>query len=165
VRALLRVEAAPGSARERELAREVTRELRGFLDVEELGKSALSDHWTTLDPARRARYTQLLRDLIERSYIQGLRANLEYQVAYGAERAEGDRLRVSTEVQARRRGRPHTIAIDYLLRPDGSSWRAIDVVTDGVGLVENYRSQFNRIIAREGVDGLLQRMEKRLAAE
>ena len=165
VRDLLRQEAQPGSARERELASRVTREVRGFLDVEELGRAALSDHWSGLDPARRARYTELLRALIERNYIEGLRANLQYEVDYAGERAEGDGLRVTTEVKARRRGRPHSIAVEYLLRRDGAAWRAVDVVTDGVGLVENYRAQFNRIIAREGFDGLLARMEKRLAAE
>ena len=165
VRDLLRQEARPGSARERELAGRVTREVRGFLDVEELGRAALADHWPGLDPARRTRYTELLRALIERNYIEGLRANLEYEVVYAGERAEGDGLRVTTEVKARRRGRPHSIAVEYLLRRDGSSWRAVDVVTDGVGLVENYRAQFNRIIAREGFDGLLARMEKRLAAD
>jgi ABC-type transporter MlaC component len=30
-----------------------------------------------------------------------------------------------------------------------------------VGLVENYRAQFNRIIAKEGFDGLLERMRKK----
>jgi ABC-type transporter MlaC component len=37
------------------------------------------------------------------------------------------------------------------------------VVTDGVGLVENYRAQFNKIIARDGFGGLMDRMRKKRA--
>jgi phospholipid transport system substrate-binding protein len=52
------------------------------------------------------------------------------------------------------------LKLEYVLRQDGGTWRAYDVVTDGVGLVENYRAQFNKIIAKEGFDGLIARMQK-----
>jgi ABC-type transporter MlaC component len=35
-----------------------------------------------------------------------------------------------------------------------------DVVVDGVSTVENYRSSFNRVISKEGVDGLIKKLEK-----
>jgi phospholipid transport system substrate-binding protein len=62
-----------------------------------------------------------------------------------------------------RRGRPFKIGIDYLLRKDGASWRTFDVITDGVGLVENYRAMFNKIIAKDGIDGLIAKMRAKLA--
>jgi ABC-type transporter MlaC component len=37
------------------------------------------------------------------------------------------------------------------------------VVTDGVGLVDNYRAQFNKIIAKDGMSGLIDRMRKKRA--
>jgi phospholipid transport system substrate-binding protein len=46
-------------------------------------------------------------------------------------------------------------------RTDGQ-WRVVDVATDGVSMVDNYRSQFNRIIVREGWDELISRMQRRL---
>jgi phospholipid transport system substrate-binding protein len=57
------------------------------------------------------------------------------------------------------------MSVDYALRKQGNSWRAFDLVTDGVGLVENYRAQFNKIIAKEGVNGLLERMRKKKAQQ
>ena len=44
----------------------------------------------------------------------------------------------------------------------GNEWKVVDVATDGVSMVENYRSQFNRIITRDGWDELLTRMQRRL---
>lgn len=159
---LLRQSAAPGSEAEKQLSAKVTSSVRGLLDVDALGRRALVDHWSTLSPDQQTRFSTLLRNLIEANYVKGLRANLKYEVVYLGEKKRGDDMVVSTEVKTQRRGRPYTIGIDYVLRQDGGTWRAFDVITDGVGLVENYRAQFNKIIAKEGFDGLLARMQKKL---
>jgi phospholipid transport system substrate-binding protein len=158
---LLRNKVEPGSKAEAELAAQVTTSVRDFLDIEALGRRALKDHWDGLSPAQRDQFMTLLRQLIEKNYIKGLRANLDYQVTYTGERKKADDIVVSTEVKTKRRGRPYTIAIDYVLRKDGNKLRAFDVITDSVGLVENYRAQFNKIIAKHGFDGLLARMKKK----
>lgn len=160
---LLQQKAAPGSAAETKLAVRVTSSVRDFLDVDALGRRSLSDHWKGLSAAQQKEFLDLLRLLIEKNYVKGLRANLEYRVVYVGEKAKGSDTVVSTEIKTTRRGRPYTISIDYVLRKDGKSLRAWDVVTDGVGLVENYRAQFNKIIARHGFDGLLSRMKKKAA--
>ncbi|MBL4774395.1 MAG: ABC transporter substrate-binding protein [Alcanivoracaceae bacterium] len=71
---------------------------------------------------------------------------------------------VKTVIKAKRKGRPLTIEVDYLLRKSGKSLRTFDIMTDGVGLVENYRAMFNKIIAKSGFDALLGKMRKKLAA-
>jgi phospholipid transport system substrate-binding protein len=38
-----------------------------------------------------------------------------------------------------------------------------DVVTDDLSLLENYRAEFNKVIARESFDALLGKMKKKLA--
>ena len=156
---------AAGSAEEKALAAKVTESVRSFLDVDALGERALADHWSTLSDAQKTEYLTLLRGLIEDNYVKGLRANLEYKVVYKAEtkKADGTRL-VKTEIKTKRRGRAYTIKVDYVLQQDGKAWRCFDVMTDGVGLVENYRAQFNKIIAKDGFDGLIAKMKKKRAA-
>jgi phospholipid transport system substrate-binding protein len=162
---LLKKKAEPGSAEEKEQAAKVTTSVRGFLDVDELGKRALVDHWTKLTAKQQKEFLDLLRGLIEDNYIKGLRANLEYKVVYKGEteQADGTRL-VKTEIKTKRRGRPYTIKVDYVLQKSGTTWKCYDVVTDGVGLVENYRAQFDKIIGKDGFDGLLAKMKKKRAA-
>jgi len=162
---LLKQKAAPGSPEEKKLAGKVTASVREFLDVDELGKRALVDHWGKITAAQQAEFLRLLRALIEDNYIKGLRANVDYQVVYVGEEARPDGgTVVKTEIKTKRRGRPLTIKIDYVLVAQGGSLRAYDVVTDGVGLVENYRAQFNKIIAKDGFDGLLAKMKKKQQA-
>ena len=160
---LLEKKPEPGSDAEKRLAKEISKQLESFLDVDELGQRALAGHWKDLNASQRKEYRKLLRELVEANYIKALRSNVSYEVRYlGEEEKDGDR-RVSTELRLQRNGRPETMSVDYALRRQGDSWRAFDLITDGVGLVENYRAQFNKIIAKEGVNGLLERMRKKKA--
>src|SRR5262245_50496254 len=83
---LLKRHPAPGSAEEQKLAADVTAKLRGFLDVEELGRRALADHWAALGEGERKEFTQLLRGLVQASYVDALRAQLDYDVRYLSEK-------------------------------------------------------------------------------
>jgi len=162
----LKQKAAVGSKEEKELAAKVTTSVRGFLDIDQLGKRAMVDNWAKLTKAQQDQFQQLLRDLIEENYIRGLRANLNFEVEYAGETADKDgNIVVATKIKTMRKGRPYTIGIDYVLVKDGDKLRAWDVKTDGVGLVENYRTMFNKIIAKDGFDGLIAKMKKKQAAQ
>lgn len=158
---LLRRKVEPGSPEEKALTRDVTSKLSSFLDVDELGRRALKDHWEKLTAEQKKEFSKLLRELVEANYVKALRSQLEYEVAYLAESSKDSAVTVSTEVRSTKGGRKRTMSIDYVLHQDAGAWRVFDLVTDGVGLVQNYRSQFNKVIAKEGVAGLLERMRKK----
>lgn len=159
---LLKQKVAPGSKEEKALASKVTTSVRNFLDIDQLGKAAMADHWAKLSKAQQDEYLKTLRALIEANYINGLRSNLAYTVEYTGETAKDGKTIVNTKVTAQRKGRPLTIAIDYVLVPSGGSLKAYDVVTDGVGLVENYRAMFNKIMNEKGYGVLIQKMKDKL---
>ena len=159
---LLKQKVAAGSKEEKELAAKVTTSVRSFLDIDQLGKRAMVDNWGKLSKSQQDEFLRLLRALIEDNYVRGLRANLDYAVDYTGESTDKDgNVVVTTKINTKRRGRPYTIAVDYVLVKDGDKLRAWDVKTDGVGLVENYRTMFDKIIDKDGFDGLIGRMKKK----
>ncbi len=161
----LKQKATAGSPEEKALAGKVTASVRGFLDIDQLGKRAMADNWSKLTKAQQDEFQALLRALIEDNYIRGLRSNLSYQVSYDAETVDKDgNVLVSTTVKTERKGRPFSISIEYVLVKQSDKLRAWDVKTDGVGLVENYRTMFNKIIAKDGFAGLIAKMKKKQAA-
>ncbi len=163
---LLKQKVKPGSDEEKKAAAKVTESVRGFLDIDELSRRALVDHWAKLTATQQSDFLALLRALIEDNYVKGLRANLEYQISYLGESAgEAQTLVVRTQITAKKKGRPIKIAVDYVLIGVGGKQRCFDIRTDGVGLVENYRAQFNKIIAKDGFDGLIARMKKKRGAK
>ncbi|HEX5062503.1 MAG TPA: ABC transporter substrate-binding protein [Kofleriaceae bacterium] len=162
ISALLKQKPAAGSPQEKELAGKVTTSVRDFLDIDELGKRAMSDQWSKLTKEQQAEFLSTLRALIEDNYVKGLRSNLAYTVDYTGETTDKDgNTIVTTTVNTKRKGRPFKINIDYVLKKDGDKLKAWDVKTDGVGLVDNYRVQFNKIIEKDGFPGLIAKMKKK----
>ncbi len=47
-------------------------------------------------------------------------------------------------------------SVNYKLKFTPAGWRAYDVVVEGVSLVNNYRSQFDRFLSKKSFDELLQ---------
>ncbi len=161
---LLKQKPAPGSKEEKELAAKVTTSVRDFLDIDELGKRAMVDQWAKLTPAQQTEFLTTLRALIEDNYVRGLRANLQYTVDYTGETTDKDgNTVVATTINTKRKNRTMKISVDYVLKKEGDKLKAWDVKTDGVGLVENYRTQFNKIVEKEGFAGLIAKMKKKQA--
>jgi phospholipid transport system substrate-binding protein len=158
---LLKQKVTAGSKEEKELAGKVAGSVRDFLDIDELGKRAMADQWSKLSSAQQQEFLSTLRDLIEDNYVKGLRSNLEYTVDYTGEATDAGNLVVTTQINTKRHNRPYKIEVDYVVKKVGDKYKAWDVKTDGVGLVENYREQFNKIVEKDGFAGLIAKMKKK----
>lgn len=148
-----------GDARNRELARL----FEEMLDYDELARRSLSRHWNEHSAAERTEFVSLLKQLVERAYQDNLQRTAQFEVRTLGSETQGDATVVRTEARSRSNRRAPPVQIDYSLRQVGGRWRVFDIHTDGVSLVSNYRSQFNRIIGREGWAGLISRMRARVA--
>ncbi len=159
---LLKQKVDPGSDAEKKLTAKVTSSVRDFLDVDLLGQRALVDHWKEISVDKQKELLDTLRALIEDNYVKGLRANLDYTIDYTGESTQTDGATlVTTVINTKRHGRPYQIHVDYVLVTIGGKLKCYDVKTDDVGLVENYRAQFDKIITKDGVDGLIAKMKKK----
>lgn len=132
-----------------------------LLDYEAVSQAALADHWAACSEKDRAEFVSLLRKLVERSYQAGLKRTLNYEIAYQGEAKRGDKVVVRTSARSRENRRAPEVSIDYSMQQRGAQWVVVDVVTDGVSMVRNYRNQFGRLIEEHGIEGLLERMRKR----
>lgn len=164
VNRILRREANSDAARQRR-DRQLTRILNGLLDYEGLSRAALAEHWEERSEAERERFVDLLRQLVERNYQGNLERILDYEISYDDETRRGDRTIVTTSARSRTERRQPPVEIEYTLVRSGGDYRVVDVRTDGVSMVQNYRNQFHRIIDRDGWDELIARMERRLAED
>ena len=57
------------------------------------------------------------------------------------------------------------ISMDYRLHGKDGTWHAYDLVVDGVSLVKNYRSQFEKIIRSSSYQELVHRLRERTVGE
>jgi phospholipid transport system substrate-binding protein len=161
VNRLLRQPAANDAARQRRSER-LNGMLNDMLAYDELSRRALRDHWEGRTPEQREQFVALLRQLVQRNYENNLERTLDFEITYDRESTRDDLTIVHTTARSRTQRRAPPVAIDYAMIRSGNTWRVVDVTTDGVSMVDNYRSQFNRIIGRDGWDELIARMQRRL---
>ena len=123
---------------------------------QETGKRALARHWQPLKPEQRQEFSALFAELVERSYVSKIEAYSGEKILYVGETLDTDQATVKTKLVTKS---STEIPIDYRLQRDGERWRVYDVLIEGVSLVGNYRSQFNRVIQQSGYDELIKKMK------
>jgi phospholipid transport system substrate-binding protein len=144
----------PGKADERrQQIRAVANEV---FDWEEMGKRALARHWEARSPQEREEFSKIFADLLERSYVGKIEGYSGEKILYEKETLDGDRAEVRTKLVTKT---GTAIPIDYQMQKAGDRWRAYDVKIENVGLVANYRAQFNRIIQQSGYPDLVNRLK------
>jgi phospholipid transport system substrate-binding protein len=146
-------------------ANQLTELLGEFLDYDRLAQLSLDKEWAKRSPKERDRFVSLLRQLVERQYQRNMESTLQYKVKWvGTEPIETG-VKVNSSARSVKKKRQPPVTIDYSMSPTGDEWRVFDIFTDEVSLVKNYQRQFRRVIADEGWNGLIGRMEKKLNAE
>jgi phospholipid transport system substrate-binding protein len=130
----------------------------GIFDAEESAKRALGPHWTQRTPDERAEFVRLFTDLLERSYASKIELYEGEKITYGAETIEGDQATVRTRIVTKQGA---AIPINYRLNQRDGRWLVYDVFVEGVSLVANYRTQFNKIIQSSSYQELVKRLRAR----
>ncbi len=125
-------------------------------DFSEMTKRALGPHWSSLDPTQQREFIDAFTHRLLVSYGRTVRATGDEKIQFMREVRDGTQARVETKLIS---GNGEQSAIDYRLRDVDGQWMVYDVVIDDVGMVQNYRSQFERVIAKSSVQDLLQKMK------
>jgi len=123
-----------------------------------MGKRALARHWAARTPEQRKRFTELFADLLENSYVSKIESYGGEKILYLPEQADADTVTVRSKIVTQR---GTEIPLDYRLQKKGDRWDAYDVAIEGVSLVANYRSQFNKIITQSSYEELVKKMEQK----
>jgi len=127
-----------------------------IFDFGEIARRSLARHWQPLTDHQRAEFVRLFSDLLERSYISKIELYGGEKILYTNERVEGDGATVATKIITKN---GTEVPIDYRLLRRGERWLVYDVNIEGVSLVSNYRTQFNKIIQTASYADLVHKMK------
>ena len=135
---------------------EVERIAYARFDFATISRLVLARNWPKLSPAQQTDFVAEFKRHLTLTYWKTLDDNRDRKVAVDGARAEknGD-VTVRSNIESER---SEPIRIDYRMRPAGSSWTVIDVIIEGVSLVQNFRSQAQEIVSAEGPDGLIKKL-------
>jgi phospholipid transport system substrate-binding protein len=130
-----------------------------IFDYSEMAKRSLGKHWTARTAAEKKQFSELFATLLENSYASKIESYNNEKIVYIKEYMDDPEHAVvkSKVVTAAR----DEFTLDYhLFKPQGK-WMVYDVVIEGVSLVSNYRSQFNKIITANGYDKLVTKLQNK----
>ena len=144
-----------GRAEERRLLLEKV--IGGRFNYEEMSRRALGAQWNKLSDKERQEFVDLFKGLLSGTYADKIEGYSGEQVHYLNERLEADYAEVRTRVASDKT----EIPLDYRLLNKSGDWRVYDVVVDGVSLVNNYRSQFTKIIRESSYADLLEKLREK----
>ncbi len=135
--------------------RAVRKVANDIFDFGEIARRSLARHWQPLTDKQRDEFVMLFADLLERSYISKIELYGGEKILYTGERVEGDQASVATRIITKN---GTDVPIDYRMLKRGDRWLVYDVNIEGVSLVSNYRTQFNKIIQTASYNDLVQKM-------
>jgi len=130
-------------------------------DYAEMSKRALAAHWPPLSNDQRTEFVELFKSFLSDRYAGKIEGYSGEQVEYLSERLEGQYAEVRTKLVSSKT----EIPMDYRLINKAGRWYAYDIIADGVSLVKNYRSQFDKIIRSDSYEELVTRLRNRTVAE
>jgi phospholipid transport system substrate-binding protein len=129
-----------------------------IFDFSEIAKRSMARHWQPLSEAQRTEFVGLFADLLERSYISKIETYGGEKIQYTAERADGEFATVSTRIVTKN---GTEVPVDYRMIKRADRWLVYDVSIEGVSLVSNYRTQFNKIIQTTSYNELVSKLRNK----
>lgn len=125
----------------------------------ELSRRTLGSNWNKLNPPQQQEFTHLYRQVLEKAYIDKILSYTNEKIVFLKEnRLSGNQAEVQTKVITSSK----EIPIFYKVIQRNGVWKVYDVVVENVSLVQNYRSQFNDILAKNTPDQLLEILRKKV---
>jgi phospholipid transport system substrate-binding protein len=138
-----------------------------LLDYDYLAESALggAENYASVCGSRCDEFEDLLTKLIRQNYLRMIRKAEKHPVEYvGQVAGRNDVYKVTTRVKVDKNGREQTITVDYVMHKIDGNWQVRDIITDDVSLSKTYRYEFNKIAKSEGIDGVIRKLEGKLAS-
>ncbi len=147
-----------GTARTADRRREIRAITDGVFDWTEMARRVLGQHWQARSEAERVEFVRLFTDLLERAYIGKIERYSGEKIRFVGESVDDDQATVRTALVTRQ---GTEIPMDYRMLRRGDRWRIYDVVVERVGLVNNYRTQFDQILRAASYPELVRRIKER----
>ena len=126
-----------------------------IFDYGEMAQRSMGRHWKERSAPEKKEFVELFETLLENSYSGKIESYNQERIVYIKENVEGEYAEVKSKVVTAKRDE---FSLDYRLMNKGGRWMVYDVVIEGVSLVSNYRTQFNRIIQNQGYGELLKKL-------
>jgi phospholipid transport system substrate-binding protein len=125
-------------------------------DFTEMAKRSLGANWRRRTPQEQEEFVRLFTDVLERAYAEIIESYSDEKIVYLNERIDAEYADVNSKIFT---GKGQEYTINYKAHLVGNEWKVYDVVAENISLVNNYRSQFTRVITKDSYEELVRRLK------
>lgn len=129
-----------------------------IFDYNEMAKRSMGKHWNQRSAAEKKQFSDLFASLLENSYASKIESYNNEKIVYLKEVVDSDHAELKSKVVTAKRDE---FTLDYRMINQNGKWMVYDVVIEGVSLVSNYRTQFNKIITADGYPALVKKLQNK----
>jgi phospholipid transport system substrate-binding protein len=113
-------------------------------DFAEMAKRSLGSHWQRRSPQEQQEFVKLFTNLLEDTYLDKIESYNGEKFKYTRENQDKNYAEVDTKIITKK---GEEFSINYKLQSANGEWKVYDIIIENISLVNNYRSQFNRVLA------------------
>jgi phospholipid transport system substrate-binding protein len=158
VLAILQDPSLKTESKEKERRDQLRRVIFARFDFTEMARRSLGPAWRRRSPAEQQEFVAVFTDLLQDNYIGAIESYSGDQVSYNREIQDKDNAEVQTTLTTKGEA---SFSINYRLHLVGKDWKVYDVVIENISVVNNYRSQFSRVISRSSYGELVRAMKEK----
>ena len=129
-----------------------------LFDFKEMAMRSLGPHWRRLTPKQQQEFVTVFTELLEKTYADRIDLYQGQKVVFTKETVDNGYAQVDTRVIGKNN---ESYSVAYRLHRLSSKWTIYDVVAENISVVNNYRSQFDRVIARSSFEDLVKTMKEK----
>jgi len=129
------------------------------VDLPAMAKDALGKRWDKISESERKSYVKAFSERFKKASEGEIDFYRNTEISYGSENPSGEDIQVPTTLTLK--GEPTPVV--YTVRKEGEVFKIVDLSVDGVSTVENYRSSFGRIFDKNGIHGLIAKLQQQTA--
>ncbi|MGE5817600.1 MAG: phospholipid-binding protein MlaC [Deltaproteobacteria bacterium] len=129
-------------------------------DFTEMARRALGANWRRRTAQEQEEFVRLFTELLERAYTDTIESYTDEKIVYVGEKQDGNYAEVNSKILT---SKGQEFTIDYKTQVVAGEWKVYDVVVENISMVNNFRSQFNRVINNNSYEELVRRLREKQA--
>jgi len=156
--AVLRDPKLKAPEKHKERVEQLKQVINPIFDYDEMARRTLAAHWRRRSPAEQEEFIRLFRAFLEHVYADRINLYEGERFVFGRETIEQDYAEVESKVIG---GKGEESPVIYRLKRSDGKWKIYDAVVENISLVNNYRSQFDRVISKSSFDELKKMLKEK----
>lgn len=129
------------------------------VDLNKISKLVLGKHWRKASDQQKAQFKKEFKDLLVNTYATAFNEFGDWSVKFLPMSFNADSKRLIVKTEIIQTARP-PIAVNYrMAKNKAGTWRAYDIIIEGISMVTNYKGSFAKTIKKKGgLDNVIQQL-------